>query len=188
MDTAAWLALAALAAAVVIGIATVWATRRGVRRRRILLSYEASPLLPSGNKGGLLAVTFRDIPAENPYLVTVRIRNLGPTDLTTAHFDQGKPLRVDLQCQMLGVTRTSLPGSTISRAVGAEAVLELAPCLLRVDDEWVVEAVVDGKPDCDLSSPLIDTDVISGPSALEQAARILSSVIISVGGVTISRE
>lgn len=187
MDQNEWLVVAGIVVAVLVGVATVAATRRwGNRRRRLLLTVEAVPLLPPGKPDGLLQVTYRDFPVNDPHLVTTRLRNVGPSDIATAHFDGGRPLVLRLNCKLCGVTRSSHPQSTTLPPLGAQANLEFAPQLMRCGEEWSIEAVVEGEPEAVLDSPLIDTDVIEGPSYLKQAIEALSGVVLNLPfGVTI---
>lgn len=187
VDQNDWLVIAAIVVAVLIGVATVAATRRwGNRRRRLLFAVEAVPLLPPGKPDGLLQVTYRDFPVNDPHLVTARLRNVGPSDIATAHFDGGRPLILRLNCKLYGVTRSSHPQSTTLPAVGAQGDLKFVPQLMRRGEEWAIEAVVEGEPEPVLDSPLIDTDVIEGPSYLQQAIETLSGVVLNLPfGVTI---
>ena len=55
------------------------------------------------------------------------------------------------------------PGdATRTGGVGSAAYVELTPTLLRTGDEWVAEAIVGGRPVPQLSSSLIDTDIVEG--------------------------
>lgn len=182
-----WLTLTAIVVTLIVGVAAVIATRRwGNRRRRLLFSYEVAPLLAEGSANDLLQITYRDFPVRDPHLVTVRLRNVGPADVATGHFDGGRPFLVRLNCKMYGPTRASHPGATVSTAIGAEGKIELRPHLLRKGEEWVVEAVVEGSPEPEYESPLIDTDVVEGPGYLQQAGELLSGIIIDLPfGVTI---
>jgi hypothetical protein len=81
---------------------------------------------------------------------------------------------------MYGITSTSHPRYTVSGAIGSEGVLKLSPLLLHRGEEWVVEAVVQGDITPVLESPLIDTDVVEGPTALKQLAQQLGDVAVSV--------
>jgi len=85
---------------------------------------------------------------------------------------------VHLNAVMYGLIRSSHPTSTGTVAIGAEADIELRPMLLRRGEEWMVEAVLSGKPRPTIENPLIDTDVIEGPSAFEQFAREASRGLI----------
>jgi hypothetical protein len=176
-----WIALAAVVVAIIGIAATVFAARRwGNRRRRILFSCEAAPLLPIADENHLLEVTYRDFPVKDPHLVTVRIANIGSSDIASQHFDAGRSLIVDLNCTMFGVTSTSQPRYTVSGAIGSEGVLELRPLLLHRGEEWVVEAVVSGEVNAVLDCPLIDTDVVEGAPALKQLAQQLAEIAVSV--------
>src|SRR3712207_4896455 len=88
-SVAEWLALGALVVALLALPLTIWATRRwGERRSRLLFTYRSVPLLPRGDRQ-LLKVTYRDLDVPEPHLVTLRLRNVGPKDIASGHFDQG---------------------------------------------------------------------------------------------------
>jgi hypothetical protein len=156
--------IAILVAIVAIIVGVLAARRWGNRRNRVVLDVHASPLIvrASSMRPGLLKVTFRDIEVENPHFVTIRLTNVGPHDLASGAFDSGRPLVIRLNCTMYGLTASSHPDVTGTGAVGSEAYVELAPVLLRTGEEWSVEAVVGGGPTPELSSWLIDTDVVEG--------------------------
>lgn len=118
---AIWLAVVAVVVAVVVGMATIAATRRwGNRRRQIVFEADVSPLLSVDVRDGLLEVTYRNEPVANPKLVSVRVRNVGPADIASAHFDGGRPLTVALNCTVFGPTRSLAPRVHVipSRRVG----------------------------------------------------------------------
>lgn len=116
-----WIAIAGvIVGAIGIGATVLAARRWGNRRRKILFAWEQVPLLAAGADHGLLEVTYRDIPVENPHLVTVRVANVGASDVASDHFDAGLPLIVHLNCTMYGVTRTTHPQYTAGGAIGAE--------------------------------------------------------------------
>lgn len=177
VETSIWVPAAV---ALVVGVATVLATRRwGTRRRKLLFRYQSASLLPTDSRPGLLEVTFRDIPVPNPHLVTIRLQNVGPSDVATHHFDGGRPIRVVLDCKFFGVTSTTHPSATVSPAIGSDGWIEMRPMLLRRGEEWAVEAVVEGDPAPTLQSSLIDTDVEQGGSARDQLAEFLSGIVLT---------
>jgi hypothetical protein len=181
MSLGLWLALVAVIVAVVGVAVTIFAARRwGNRRRKVLFSYDSTPLLPVSDERHLLEITYRDIPVKEPHLVTVRVANIGPSDIASQHFDAGRSLVVRLNCTMYGLTSNSHPHCTVSGAIGAEGVIELRPLLLHRGEEWVVEAVVQGDASPTIESPLIDTDVVDGPSAVKQLIEQLADVALTV--------
>ncbi len=142
-------------------------------------SLSSPPLLPPDSRPGLLEVTFRDIPVPNPHLVTLRLQNLGLSDVATHHFDSGAPVRVVFKCRFFGLTSSSRPAVTVSPAIGDDGWVELRPTLLRRGDEWAVQAVVEGVAAPELFSPLIDADVVEGASARDQFAEFFSGIVLS---------
>jgi len=113
---------------------------------------------------GCLKLTFRDIEITDPHLVRLTLKNVGPTDIASDHFDAGTPLVIDLHCQrFFGLLGTGHPaGSTMTQSLGGPGLIEIRPVLLRRGDQWTIEAIIDGAPKPELSSPLIDTDIVGG--------------------------
>lgn len=184
---ATWLALAAVMMAAVFGVGTIAATRRwGNRRRQIVFEAEVSPLLAAEVRDNLLEVTYRNVAVADPKLVLVRLRNVGPADIASAHFDGGRPLIVRLNCVFFGPTRCSHPGATTFGAVGSDGVVSFGPALLRRGDEWAFEALVSGDSSPELESTLIDTDVVDQGRYLDLAAEALSGAVLTLpGGLTL---
>jgi hypothetical protein len=190
MDTKTILEAVAIGVAVIAIIVGVLAVRRwGNRRLRLLFESTAIPLILGGAQSGLLKVTFRDVDVEDPHLVTILLKNVGPADISSDRFDAGRSLVVRLNCTMYGLVKTTHPESTVSTALGAEGVVELLPQLLRRGEERLVQAVVSGPPVPVLDSPLIDTDVVSGPTYTSELAQGLLAVLFaSVLGLSLRRE
>jgi hypothetical protein len=158
-----WFGLGGVIIAAVAIPVTIFSTRRwGTRPARIRFSWETTPLLPAAQLGGgqdAVKVTYCEIPVSDPHLFTLRLVNIGPTDITRAHFDGGDNLLVQLNSVMYGVIKTTHPAQTISPAIGAGGSLELAPVLLKRGEAWIVEAILSGEPRPVLHSPLSNTDI-----------------------------
>ncbi|MDG4826056.1 hypothetical protein O7635_29765 [Asanoa sp. WMMD1127] len=163
MSTSDRLALVGILVAAAAIVTGMYATRRwGTRRRTITLDCVSTPLISSqlGAMGrDLLKVTYRDIEVMDPHLVQIRIRNVGPSDVASAHFDGETPLTVELSCRVLGVTNPGpVPAGVTS--MGAQGHITFRPGLLRRNEEWVLGVLVEGNPRPEMVSSLIDTDVI----------------------------
>jgi len=164
-DTLAVVGILVGVAAIVVG---VFAARRwGTRRRRVLLNWTATPLIPPEplNHAGRsdLKITYRGIEVDDPHLVEFSLKNLGPSDISSETFDHGEAFVIHMNAKMYGLTALSHPNSTISSTIGLDGVVKLGPELFRQGQEWMVSAVVEGIPELTFDNPLIDTDVISGP-------------------------
>jgi hypothetical protein len=170
-----WLAFLAVAIPSVIAVVAIsfgiWAARRwGTRRGKVLLSYSVTSLLPSGAPRTDLAVTFAGFPVEDPHLVTLRLRNVGPHDITREHFDLGNPLLVGLNSKFMGLLSSTssdgVPSKVVTTwAIGTEnANIGLGPGLLPKKAEWVVEFLTQGTSVPVAKGRLINTDVVTGES------------------------
>jgi hypothetical protein len=186
MDAATGLGIAALAVAIIAIPITVLATRQwGSRRARLEVVVGATPLLPAEARPGLLAVTYRDIPVNNPHLVTVSLHNSGPRDIATETFDGQRPITVRFDQTFYGLTAVHGGIKAISPAIGArsdDALVYVTPGLLKRGMSWAFSAVTTGPVRVSVDVPLIDTDVREAP--VEGEARSKISVGLSVMGVT----
>ncbi|MFC3891285.1 hypothetical protein ACFOWZ_07335 [Lentzea rhizosphaerae] len=165
MSLEAKLALAALVVAVVAVPIAAWVTRQyGTRRKKLLFLFEATSLMPviKGSAADALKITYHDVPVDDPHLLTIRLENIGPSDIASNHFDSDKPVQVRLNSTLYGMLSATQPEHTVGPAMGtADAVIELTPLLFKRKDTWVVELLVSGDPKPELVSSLVDTDVVA---------------------------
>ena len=172
LDAEGWIALSALAVALVAVPITVLATRNwGTRRAKVSILIASVPVLPEQAGKGRLEVSYRDIPVKEPHLVTVALRNDGPRDLASGMFDGGKPISVTFDQTFYGLTEVHGGVRTISPAIGAsgkDARVEIQPALLKRGGVWGFTAVTSGPVEATVNAPLVDTDIDEvRPQALE---------------------
>lgn len=175
------IAVLGVTVAIVAIVVTVLATRRyGTRRRRLHIDHHAAPMINTvpGYADPKLKVTYEGEEIVNPHLVTLRIINLGPTDITASHFHEGDPLVVTLNCRSYAITGTPYPDSTTFGSLDDGTIL-LGPRLMKKGEEWIVEVVVSGSPLPTVTSPLVDTDIVDREFAeeVERFAEGTSTVI-----------
>ncbi|MGA3523783.1 hypothetical protein [Melissospora conviva] len=169
------LAAAALGVGLLAIVVGALAARRwGTRRRRLMFDCTATALIAEGKLEGFakgeLKVTYRGEEIKDPYLVRLVIKNVGPSDVGSAHFDGARPLTVRLRCSFFGVIEQPESASLDFHSNNG-AIVTFEPALLRRQEEWAVEAIVGGlrlesdyagRPAAllaELDCPLIDTDV-----------------------------
>jgi hypothetical protein len=114
----------------------------------------------------VLEVTYRDIPVDEPHLVSVMFRNSGPRDLTSEMFDGGRSITVKFDQIFYGLTAVQGGIKTKSPAIGVgadHAVVSVQPGLLKRGESWSFSAVTIGPVDVTVDAPLIDTDVRAAP-------------------------
>lgn len=169
MDTAEWIALVALLVAIFSIPVTIWATRRwGNRRASLQVRVEATPLLPSDTRPGLLQVTYRDFPVSDPHLVKVTIQNSGSRDVSSDMFDGGRPIVAKFNQTFYGLTSTEGGVHCAAPAIGAQAdsaVVQLLPRLLKRFESWSFSAITTGPVQVEVDAPLIDADIQQAPSS-----------------------
>ncbi|WJK40127.1 hypothetical protein O7608_27520 [Solwaraspora sp. WMMA2056] len=133
-------------------------------------------------------------PIPDPYVVTVLLRNTGRHAISTAQFDQQRPITIDIKTSIVAVL--SPAGPVAPATVEAEGTtLRFHPDLIRQKQEISIQLLTSGRPGPDLtvSEHLVDTrvDVERGgvdqhPSAgLEQHLPIAFAVAGTVGLITL---
>ncbi|WP_163166002.1 hypothetical protein [Arthrobacter sp. Alg241-R88] len=183
-----WLAFWSIVIGGVIAIAaiffSIWAARRwGNRRGRLLLAYHVTNLMPTGGPREGLGFTYKGMPVNDPQLVTLRLKNVGPHDITRDHFDQNQPLWVGLDATFMGLIRTTStvgysPGMAM-QAIGTEkAQIGFNPGHLPRKAEWMAEFLVEGTAVPSLRGLLINTDIDEGESGSRKVLRELALMTI----------
>jgi hypothetical protein len=168
--------------AVVTIITSAWAVRRwGNRRRRVLITFESTRLIPDLPLDDRLEVSYRTFPVKDPRLVRVRVQNIGPVDVSSDDFDSRRTIAFRTNCQFYGLVASSHPQYTISSALGVDnGVVEMRPMLLKRNEMWEVSAIVSGEPHIEYGSPplLTLTSWTSEPSTRNSPeASCLSSFV-----------
>ncbi|MBD2764458.1 hypothetical protein IEE91_04445 [Kocuria sp. cx-455] len=166
---------------------TIFATRQwGTRRAHLAVEVYANPLLPVDARSGLLEVTYRDIPVEEPHLVSVTLRNVGPRDVATKMFDGGRSITVKFDHTFYGITATQGDFEITSPGIGAKegAIVSMSPGLLKRGESWSFSAVTSGPVDVTVDTPLIDTDV----RAVERAEDSSSMITLKVSAFGVTAE
>jgi hypothetical protein len=171
-----WIGLLGLVLAAVAIIASVVAARRwGNRRNRVLFQTSVTPLMEieevEASNGGRVEVRVNGAAVWKPHLVSILLTNVGPHDVTTAHFDSGDPLTVRMNGAFLATNmRASLTmPSGEQPELEARTKLEensepwseiyIRPKLFRVGDIWKINVLTSGQPSFKIISSLIDTDI-----------------------------
>ena len=182
------LTITAIVIAVIAAIVGVWAVRRwGVRRRKVLLTHESTQLIPQLSLAPKdeLKITFRNLPIDDPYLLQLRLQNIGSLDVTSSDFDAGQQIVLKTNCRLYGLLSTSHPESTSTTARGSYGAIAISPLLLKRKEEWEATAIVSGKPLVKSFFPLINTDVLDKRAFDAKVARsFLVAVLRVLGSVT----
>lgn len=179
-----WLTFASIVVGGVLTIGAIafgiWAARRwGTRRGKLLLAYNVTALMPSGEPHKDLGFTYKGFPLRDPQLVTLRLKNVGPHDITRDHFDQDTPLWVGLEATFMGLLRTAStigPSPRVTMwAIGTEnAEIGFNPGHLPKNAEWTVELLTEGDAAPEMRGLLINTDIEEGESSSSKVLRELA--------------
>lgn len=183
----------AIVVAVVAIFTGIWVTRRfGNRRGRLLVAHNITPLLAPGSAINDLRVTYRDFDVEDPHLVSILLKNIGPNDITRGQFEDGG-FRIELlHSKLYGLVQNESsdgekPTLTMSDGIGTDdAVVRFQPTLFPKGTKWTVEAIVSGPAKPTVRGRLVNTDVIDGeatsPAVLGALANISSITVSTLVG------
>jgi len=155
------------AIALVVSVLASYAITKkfGNRRRKVLFTWNSVQLMPERNRtngrgmSGALQVSFLGKAVEDPYLVQVTLKNIGPVDIASSDFDAGRQLKVSFPGEYLEVVDWKQVG--FDAPFGQDyRYVTLDPVLLRRGASFTLDVLVDGKPEVELDCPLINTDIV----------------------------
>jgi hypothetical protein len=163
-----WAAVGVLAV-IAVGIATILVTYNvAVTRQRLTWTVASTSLLGEKTSyGPLLKVTYNDQKVGNPTIVTIVLNNIGRKDIPSSSFDGQRGIIIDVKAHI--VAELPARGTPLPDELSwiEDSRYEFRPWLIRAGSWIEVVLLVDGAPgEIDISSPLIDVDVIKGPKDL----------------------
>jgi hypothetical protein len=119
--------------------------------------------------------------------LSVKLRNTGPTDIASDHFNDRTPFRIDIHASVYGLTEVSHPTVTEVDVSTESTAVSLKPMLLRRGAEWAFEAIVQGDPAPEHSSSLIDTDVFQArASDYRERRRDVTLALVGAAGAVVA--
>lgn len=177
---------------VVVAVAAIVATWRwaGGRRTKLIAGWTSVQMVTRGNVEGL-EVHLKGSILDNPHLVTVALRNIGPNDITTSSFDDRTPLKVTVHgaraVELVGTQESNL--AVVLDADGAT--LHLGPGHIPAKSERSVVLLTEGEPLSVSFGDLINVDVrcTRGTSVDQEALRLtrrtgrILELIVTVAGL-----
>jgi hypothetical protein len=104
-----------------------------------------------------LEVKFRNVKVENPYLTTVRLTNHGNRDIRSDDFDQGNPIILNLNTQIIDVLTSTLDAKYLS--LRQKDKLLISPTLIRRNEKISADLLTEGAPDLTCEQSLADVKV-----------------------------
>lgn len=184
-DSATWVTIAIGLTAI---STSIWAARQwGDRRGRLVFAFEYVRLLPEDGGRGLLTVSYRDIEVDNPYLLSLRLENVGSRDIPSTRFDGSKPIEIHLGATVFGLIRPPSSGArkieVMSTAIGSTAPLTVRPQLIGKGDTWIGDVLVSGQPAPTLQHSLVDVDIVEGERTSSAVAFELAAEILPGSGL-----
>ena len=130
MTTDRIITIISLSITVLAVVISVWAARHwGNPHLRMLVECEATPLIPilRGAGSQRLKLTFDGAELQNPYVVSVRLTNVGAGDIASDRYDQGKSIQVKSKARFYSL----LQGDAKIPQVGDETIIEFPPNLQK---------------------------------------------------------
>ncbi|MFB9444212.1 hypothetical protein Dvina_26490 [Dactylosporangium vinaceum] len=137
--------------ALAVGALGVWYARRALfppKRRLAFYSLPPAPLL-SGDAASAagISVSHERQVLNDPHLVTISVENTGRHDVSSAQFDGGRPITIDLDSPIKAILKVSTTphGGTYRHSVSGRS-LSIGPDLLKVGSLLTVQALTEGRP------------------------------------------
>lgn len=149
------------AVATVLGTVAAW---RALSRRRLHISIATpTPLIATdAHKIPNIRITLETRAVDHPYAATIKIVNAGQHDVETVHFDQARPVRIDLAVPVIHLIQA--PDREIRCSIDGNAVL-IGPDLVSRRSVTEIRVVTEGKPSLEsISHHLANTKVKWRPS------------------------
>ncbi|CAN5488172.1 hypothetical protein BH09ACT7_BH09ACT7_02610 [soil metagenome] len=140
-------------------VAAVYYSRKGRRRNELVVSVKSQPMIVDRDTkaGSAISLRYDDTVVADPHLITAVLECLGPKDITSADFDQGKPLSIEFGVPMIALLRSD--GLDVAEEYRATSI-EVTPTLLPKGKTFILSAITDGCPQASVATHLIDTDVL----------------------------
>ncbi|MGW9196581.1 hypothetical protein [Micromonospora chersina] len=172
--------LAVAVLALVVGAVAVYFAREALfpprRRLSIRLLKPARLLGRAGGEVRDLEVSHRGRVLEDPYVVTVIMRNTGRHAIGSSQFDQGRPIQIDLDAPIEALLGPASGQATSSVAVDDRVIL-FGPDLIRRKQEIQIQVLTSRAPvlsDSAVTEHLVDTSVIVEIGPYEQSTGSLA--------------
>lgn len=166
----------------VIGSGITWyfSWKYGNRRRKLLFAWDAVQLRPNHEAaGGELKVSFEDMPVQDPYILKITLKNIGASDIATAHFDEGRPLRVEFPDGYVSILDRDM--GAVETVEQGQNFLDIQPILLKRGELITLDVLVNGPTTPQLVSKIIDTDIVS-MNAKDIALSVVEQAVGVSGG------
>ena len=172
-------------------VAALYYARSGRRRNALVVAVKSQPMIVERDTevGSAISLRYDDTVVADPHLLTVVLECLGPKDITSADFDQGKPLSIEFGVPMIALLRSD--GLDVIEDYRATSI-DVRPSLLPKGKSFILSAITDGCPVAGVGAHLIDTDVLdkkpAAASFLVGTARRLMpysyTIFVVLGAVT----
>lgn len=166
------LGIVALLATIIFGIGQMRRAKQYGNQRAKLAWNQTTTSLVHPSSQGSLRVSHDGVVVHDPYLVRFELSNVGPRDVASVQFDQGKPLTIAFTGTLLALLKAEPAGVAVEQEAGTVSV---APFLLPRGKELSFELLLEGPPQGDPKiSPLVDTDIdyLSSESLVAEVARV----------------
>jgi hypothetical protein len=178
-------AAAAVVAAVVIGVGTMWATLRAANpKRSIQYAMEETRLFqPHEHLDGAMELRRNGVLLTDPRIVRVRIRNNGRRDVSANDFDGAQPIQACFGVPVLELLSSGSQPSTshTPAAIVSGNELRIGPGRFGKATETSYVVLIDGPPAFEMRHSLLNVPMREGIT-LGFASRLLTQVVYPVAG------
>jgi hypothetical protein len=150
--------------ALVLAVASLYYARRALfpPKRRLTYWVENSSRLLNATDAisGTVQVSRDGVPLSDPYVLVVWIKNTGRYAIASEHFDQRRPLELELQAPIVELTAAiDAEDASVNSYTANGTRISFGPELLAKGRKVTFTALVDGCPDLVVRDYFIDVDV-----------------------------
>jgi hypothetical protein len=175
-----WMAILLAAAGIGGSIFAAW--KWGKRQGKLVFTATATPILAirdiyaQHGLEGKVVLSVGGTPLDDPHVLRLRLENVGHHDISSDHFDSGKPIAICLGATQFTANMRARLGShqdkvhsfrmQISMSSGPDGQkqdsiswVDVHPHLIKRRGFWETEILMSGEPNITLTDSIIDTDI-----------------------------
>ncbi|QKV77705.1 hypothetical protein [Amycolatopsis sp. Hca4] len=180
-----FLTIAGIVVAAIMGVGAIVATYRSANPRRRLHLYQSgvASMVHIASKTLGIKVLQGDQELQNPHLVTVNVSNRGRRDIPRSSFDG--PITLDVGVEIVGQLNASSSGTSGVEPMPEVAIsgtaLVMQPSLIKRKQTLSYSLLVDGKPTWQPKCAIVDVEVDTESSGLDDMRGSINRIVIFLG-------
>ena len=170
-----------------LALVSVYLARKALFPPKRQVAYLLESASPFTSRAVHFQVSYNGVALHRPYVAVLRLENTGRHAVSSEHYDQGRPIELDLGAQIVDVTSFECdpPGYEAGSYHVIGQKISFGPELINRGQCISFTVVTDGRPQLVLRHHLIDTKIREGGGSRRFSAaqqQLLVAVAVSVIG------